>query len=282
MRSVIYLIGILITSCTMNAQNLKKTFITEVEKGFAQQSKYDTSLLSEADMQHLPEIVQKYLSYTGSTGNAKVHNVKITFKGKIRANPEDGWMNLQALQYSFFDDPTRLFYIKARKMGIPASGLHAYANEQAIMKIKMAGLFTVQDIADPRLDQAETVTHFNDMCLLAPATLIDKRITWEEVNDTTVDAAFTNDKITISARLCFNKEGALVNFISNDRYEIQGDNYTNRPFKTPVEDYMEYNGRRVITKGQAVYERPDADFVYGIFELDKIEYNVGHDRENLF
>jgi hypothetical protein len=35
------------------------------------------------------------------------------------------------------------------------------------------------------MDSSGLVTMFNDMCLLAPATLIDKRIQWEPVDSLT-------------------------------------------------------------------------------------------------
>ncbi len=56
--------------------------------------------------------------------------------------------------------------------------------------------------------EADTVTMFNDMCLMAPATLIDKRITWQTIDDLTVAETFTNQSVTISAVLQFNDEGA--------------------------------------------------------------------------
>lgn len=41
------------------------------------------------------------------------------------------------------------------------------------MKIKLAGLITVAEASGPIMNKSETVTFFNDMCLIAPETLID-------------------------------------------------------------------------------------------------------------
>ena len=48
------------------------------------------------------------------------------------------------------------------------------------------------DAAGPKMDQSETVTFFNDMCVLAPATLIDRSIHWQTVDEHSVDATFTH------------------------------------------------------------------------------------------
>jgi hypothetical protein len=42
------------------------------------------------------------------------------------------------------------------------------------------------------MTQSETVTLFNNMCLMAPATLIDSAIVWEAIDARTTKARFTN------------------------------------------------------------------------------------------
>jgi len=104
-------------------------------------------------------------------------------------------------------------------MGIPTVGIHLYKNATAIMKIKLAGLFTIVDGKGKEMDQGETVTVFNDMCYMAPASLIDKNIRWEILDSLSVKATFANGKQTISAVLHFNEKGELINFISKDRFD---------------------------------------------------------------
>mgnify|MGYP001606631680 CR=1 FL=1 len=69
-------------------------------------------------------------------------------------------MPLTSVQYNFMDIPSRLFYIVARKKGIPAMGLHIYQNRKAIMKIKILGFFTLVDAKGIEMDQGETGTGF--------------------------------------------------------------------------------------------------------------------------
>jgi hypothetical protein len=159
-------------------------------------------------------------------------------------------------------------------MGIPAKGIHLYKDEKAIMVIKLAGLFKVVDAKGPEMDQGETVTVFNDMCCMAPATLIDKNIRWETIDSLTVKASYTNGKITISAMLHFNEDGRLVNFISNDRFETaDGKIYKNYPWSTPISEYIDYKGMKIASYASTIYHRPDIDFCYGEFRLKEIEYN---------
>ena len=253
---------------------MKKEYIQEVRTALNYSNLLNPGLIAESDLQHLPPAVKAYLNYVGAVGKERLINVRIKFEGRIRSNPEDSWMTFSSEQYNFFDRPTRIFFIKAYKMGIPAKGIHVYKDETAIMVIKLGGIFKIVDARGQEMNQGETVTVFNDMCCMAPASLIDKNIQWEIIDTLTVKARYTNGNITISATLIFNEKGELVNFISNDRFETtDGKIFKNYPWSTPISGYAEFNGIRTASSASTIYHRPDSDFCYGEFILKEIEYN---------
>ena len=253
---------------------MKNVYIKEVQKHLQQFCRKENDILTENDILHLPGIVQKYLHFTGSVGREKVWNFRAAFKGGIRGKSDEPFMKLRSEQYNFFEKPTRLFYIVAKKGGIPAKGIHIYKNASAIMRIKILGLFTVVDAHGIEMDKGETVTVFNDMCVMAPASLIDKNISWTEVDTHIVRGTFTNNNITISALLYFDSEGRLLNFISNDRYETtDGKTYMNYQWETPILRYRSFNGYNLASEARLIYKHPEEDFCYGEFELESIEYN---------
>lgn len=253
---------------------MKKTFRNEVLEGLERTKGIKPDILTESDIQHLPAVVQKYIRYTGAIGRNKVLNFRAEFNGGIRSKPNDEFMKLKSVQYNFMDKPTRIFYIVAKKKGIPAKGIHVYKYVKASMLVKILGLFTVVDAKGKEMDQGETVTVFNDMCFMAPAALIDKNIFWKEIDEKIVEAKFTNGDITVSATLFFNNKGELVNFVSRDRFETtDGNTYNNYPWLTPVTSYKEINGCRLPSGAKLIYEHPDGEFCYGEFNLVNIEYN---------
>jgi len=253
---------------------MKKTYRKDVLEALERTNGIKKEILTENDIQHLPAPVRKYIHYSGSIGKEKVLNFRVEFSGGIRSSSSEEFMPLRSVQYNFTDQPTRLFYIVAKKKGIPAKGIHIYKDRKAIMLIKILGLFTVVDARGKEMDQGETVTVFNDMCFMAPASLIDRNIEWEEIDDLTVGAIFTNGNITIGATLYFNEKGELVNFLSNDRFETtDGKTYINSPWITPATEYADINGYRLPSRAKLIYKRPDEDFCYGEFNLRSIEYN---------
>lgn len=253
---------------------MKKTYKKAVLEALERTANIKNEILTVEDIQHLPAIVRKYLHYSGSVGKEKVLNFRAEFTGGIRSGSDEEFMPLKSVQYNFTDQPARLFYIVAKKKGIPAKGIHLYKERTAIMLIKIFGLFTVVNARGKEMDQGETVTLFNDMCFMAPASLIDRNIAWREIDDLTVEAKFSNGDITVSAILYFNDKGELVNFLSNDRFETtDGKTYINYPWLTPVTGYTIINGYRLPSGARLIYKHPDEDFCYGEFNLRSIEYN---------
>ena len=253
---------------------MKKTFKNAVLKAFDQNTGLKTDPLTGTDIQNIPLIVQKYIRITGCIGRAKVWNFRAEYKGGFRSGSTENFMPLHSIQYNFFQEPTRLFYMVARKMGIPAAGLHLYIGQKATMVIKILGLFKVTDARGFEMNKGETVTVFNDMCLIAPATLIDKNITWKEIDTRTVLAHFKNGSIEISATLYFKETGELINFVSNDRFETtDGKTYKNYPWSTPVNGYSRIADHYLPSAAKVIFKHPDEDFCYGEFRLIKLEYN---------
>ncbi len=235
------------------------------------------TIMTEADITQLPVPVQSYLRYTGSIGKPKIYNFRVVFEGKMRQKLDAAWMAIFSQQYDFINEPARLFYIKSKMFGIPFDGYHRYIGPNATMEIKVASLLKVVDAKGKQMDQGETVTLFNDMCLLAPATLIGKNIKWETADSLTVRARFTNQGNTITALLFFNSKGEMVNFSSEDRYLTEdGITYYNYKWSTPVKDYKDFNGWKIASYGEAVWETPQGPFCYAKFDIKAVEYNCRH------
>jgi hypothetical protein len=258
--------------------SFSKSYKDEVKIGLSQTANLPEEILTENDIQNLPELVQKYLSYTGSIGKAKVNNFKVKFDGKIRKNEESEWMPFTSEQYNFQESAKRLFFMDAVMKHLSVAGFHSFKNGQAFMDIRLLSLFKVQYQDGEEMNVAETVTFFNDMSCMAPATLIDKRIKWLEADKDKVKAEFTNNNITITAWLYFNEKGELINFVSDDRYAADAGKRLR--WSTPIKDYKEMNGRMIPGYAEAVYTYPTGDSAYGTFSFTEIEYNAKEFEEN--
>lgn len=253
---------------------LQQRFETLVRADLSDNNTLSTEILTENDIAPLPLPVQKYLRYTKVVGRPKVKNFRTEFVGGMRGKANEPYMKLHSVQYNFFQNPSRYFYMTASKMGLPATGLHLYQDKTATFDVKLLNWLPVVSARGEKMNQAETVTLFNDMCFIAPATLIDNRIAWEQIDNLSVKAVYTNGDISVSAILYFNESGELINFISPDRFETDGKKYESYPWKTPVSEYKEQNGYLLPSIAKLIYEKPEGDFTYGELEYIDVRYNV--------
>lgn len=269
--SLANLIILLVALAGFASWRFASAYERDVKAELANTANFPTTLLTENDIANLPEPVKKYLRYNGAIGKPKVHSFKITFNGKIRKDRQSAWMPFTSEQYNFLETSARLFFMKAVMKGLPVAGYHRFINGKASMDIRLLSAAQVQYQAGNEMDVAETVTFFNDMACMVPATLIDSRIKWLEVENNKVKAAFTSNQVMITAWLFFDEEGKLVNFVSDDRFAVDAGQKLR--WSTPLKAYHELNGHRVPSSAEAIYSYPTGDLSYGTFSVQQIEYN---------
>ncbi len=228
------------------------------------------SMLSESLLARLPITVQRYVQRTHAVGAPIPETFEVEFTGEMKVKADGPWLPIRAWQFTNVQKRVRLFYIEAKMFGVPLRGLHVYRNGTATMKIKLAGLITVADAFGPIMDKSETVTFLNDLCLIAPEQLVDPAITWTPVDDHTVDASFTVNDNTVSARLFFNADGDLIDFASDDRsMSSDGKTHIQARWTTPASRYAVLNGRRLPTYGEAYWHLPSGLFCYAHFNVTR-------------
>jgi hypothetical protein len=234
-------------------------------------------VVTEADLAPLPPQVQTYLRRAGAVGRPRVRSVHAVFDAQMRMSPDAGWMQATVDQHNFYaaPAPARLFFMEASRSGIPFVGLHRYVGGAATMQVRVAGLVPVVDASGARMTQGETVTLFNDIVVLSPAALVGAPVTWQVLGSREVKATYTNAGHTIVAVLTFDQAGDLVGFVSEDRYQSDGQVYRQLPWSTPLRSYRDFNGVRVASEGDALWREPRGEWTYGKFVLKSITYNGG-------
>jgi uncharacterized protein DUF6544 len=161
--------------------SLRTAYTRDVDRALARIAPV-TQVVAEADLAHLPAPVRRYLNVAGAVGRPRVDNFRVRRHGRIRNGPVAAWIPLTAEQHNFVGVPARFFYLNGSMKMIPVQGYHRYVGSSATMIIKAAGLVRVAESSSSETTQSETVTLFNGMCVMAPATLVDRAITWEAVD----------------------------------------------------------------------------------------------------
>jgi len=244
-----------------------------------------TTILTEEDLAPLPEPVAAYVRRSGAVGLPRVTSLRARIHGRIRAGTDRPWMPFTGEQVNTYGSwPNRLFFMDARMFGLPVDVFHHFVGPSATMEVKVCSLVPMAEARGPEMDRSETVTIFNDMCVLAPAALVGAPIAWREIDDRTVEGTFTRGEHTVSARLVFGDDDRLVDFVADDRSRSSSDGTTFTPqrWSTPLREPRQFGRRRIASVGEARWHapEPEGEFAYLEFVTDDIAYNVGTGRED--
>jgi uncharacterized protein DUF6544 len=272
--NVIVLAGVALGFLSQGPSSFRAEYDREVAQGLGRA--VTTRVVTEGDLAQLPPPVQRYIRLNGAVGRPRVRNFRARFHGRIRGGPDARWMPFTGEQHNFYDQPSRLFLMDASMFGLPVQAFHRFVGPSATMRVKVASLFTMVDAKGPVMDEAETVTLFNDLCVFAPGALIDRGVQWEEIDAHTVGARFTNGNYTTRSTLFFNDAGELTNFVADGRAAASADgkSFTKLRWSTPLSDYRQFGSHRVMGRGEGIWHAPAGDYSYLRIDIDAIDYNV--------
>ncbi|MEP6622853.1 MAG: DUF6544 family protein, partial [Acidimicrobiia bacterium] len=228
--------------------------------------------MTDADLVHLPPLVQTYLRRSGVVGRPHVYNLRVTFDAQMRSSAASPWMPAAATQYEFFDPPARLFHMTATRAGIPMDVLHEYVDGAATFQVRVSGVVPVVNESGAAITHDETVTLMNDVLVLAPAAVLDLPFDFETIDDRSVRATFQNAGFAVAATLAFDADGDLVGFTSADRAHDRKAGAA--VWSTPLSHYAEVDGIRVGTHGDANWIDETGEWTYGRFVIRSLAYNL--------
>lgn len=254
---------------------LERQYVRSASDEFEQRVLPEPRIVRDADLESVPEPVARYLRYAGVVGRPAVWNMRVEMQAEMFMEPGGPPIAAASEQHNFFDQPTRLFFLDAYMFGMPVDVLHRYSKTHATMMVRVAELFDVTDAAGDVLDTTETVTLLNDMAVMAPASLLDPRLSFRAVDERQTEVSLQNGKSHVRAVLHFGEQGELVDFVSHDRSALGQDGVFRKfRFSTPLRAYRDFGGMRLASEGDAVYDYPEGPFRYATFRIERVDYNV--------
>jgi hypothetical protein len=233
--------------------------------------------VTEAQLDRLPGVARRYLSFMGVVGRSPDWSFLGHFSGRFRLRPGLPWMRCQAWQYNNSLSVARLFHMRIDAAGVlPMTGRDTYADGRGRMLAKLAGLVTVADSAGPETDLSELVTYLNDAVLLAPSMLLVPAVRWAPVDDRSFEVSLEDSGHQVTAQVFLDERGAPVNFSTGDRWCALPGGLARTRWSTPVSGWTEMDGRWRPTRGSAIWDLPDGPFCYAEFRLPPgaISYNI--------
>lgn len=244
----------------------------EVAGMFKNRQEGKAAIVTEEDIARLPEPVQRWLRNSGIIGKERVTAVRLKQKGFFRMKEGGNWMPFTAEEYYTTNPPA--FIWKAQMSMVPfltAIGRDRYESGKGELNFKLGSLITVADAQGSELDQGAMVRYLNEI-MWFPSAAISDYITWEAVDSSSARATMSFGGVTASAIFYFNEKGEETNMTA-DRYATLKKGISLEKWSTPIAGYGEFQGLRVPSRGEGVWNLKTGDYPYIRVEVTEIEYN---------
>lgn len=254
------------------AQSLfKRSVKAEVEELYST-VEMNGEMVSEEQIEGLPESVQRWFKRSGIIGKEKVMSVRLKQRAEMRLEPGSKWMPVQAEQYFISEDPG--FIWDARIKAAPfvhIAGRDKYHNGRGSMLIKPMSLFTLADSKGEEIDQG-TLLRYLAETMWFPSALLNPYIEWEAIDDTNARASMTYKGVSASGDFTINEKGEVTLFEAERYGDFDGE-FRMEIWSIPVSEYRVFQGIRVPTRGEITWKLAEGDFNWFNFEVTDIEYN---------
>jgi hypothetical protein len=221
-------------------------------------------VVTEAELDPLPPIAQRYLRWMGVVGRPRDAWFRLAWKGRFRPRLDRGWSRCVAHQANLDEPITRRFEMRLHWGVLPLIGQDTYAHGGGRLTIRLFGALTLVNASGPELDAGELVTWLDDAILFAPSMLIRPHVTWSAIDGESFEVALTDRGLTVRARVFVDERGAPRDFATEDRwYEDPSDHRLRRArWTTPADGWETIEGRPTPTRGLAIWHLAGGAFPY--------------------
>lgn len=245
---MLLLVSVLLTACS----GVKEMYDREVAELDHELSGLRADKVTADELKSLPEAVRLYLSNAGVVGKDRVYRAELRYNGLMTMSRGAKPMPIICLQVNSPQALTRIWYGRIPLFaGLAVEGRHIWKRGQAHMLVKF-GPFTIVDLKGDKLAQSDLVTWLNDLFFL-PSGLLSTNITWTALDRRSARATVKAGGYSASAVYYFNERFEATNFITQDRYQLDGTNIVKAEWHTPMRRQALMNGLNIATEGEAVW-----------------------------
>jgi hypothetical protein len=229
-------------------------------------------LVTPEMIERLPELVKRYMKFTGVVGKPWIDTARVKYSGTFRLTADKPWMPIIAEQSYTTHPPGFVWKAWFKIAGLPLMyGHDTYQAGHGHMFGKFAGIFTLFDARGTELDQGSLLRYLNEATWF-PIALLGENIAWQGVDDHSADVTCTDGGKSVSTRMFFDDAGRMTNFRAQ-RYRENNGAYSLDTWETPMDEYGTFGGLNIPVRGRGVWKLVAGDLPYINIALEKVEYN---------
>jgi len=273
--AVVLIVPVFIAGLTVTVGGIlsKRALRSEVRDLYLASLAPEPNLVSESELDGLPEPVQRWLRNSNVVGKERVRTVRLRQRGQFRQGEDQPWMPFNAEEYYTTNPPTFLWHAKFKIAGLPVIEVRdSYRGGKGNTLVRLGSVVTIGNVSGPEMNQGAMVRYLSEI-IWFPSSALSEYIEWSPIDSSSAKATMSHQGITASALFYFDETGNLINVVA-DRYRTVGDTFSLDRWSTPITEQGEFDGIRVPIRGEAVWNLESGDFSYIRLEVIEIDHNV--------
>ncbi|MCW3136656.1 MAG: hypothetical protein N2V77_06960 [Canidatus Methanoxibalbensis ujae] len=266
------IVALIASICVMGNIAFTKKAKEEAKGLFRDGEEVIPEIVTDEDIEGLPEPVQKYLKYTQIIGKEKIKTVRLKQSGNFRMKEDQKWMPIKAEQYFNVDSVEFIWIAKVRIAPL----VSIYAKDEFIegkgnLVVKLLGLIKVVDAKGYEVDHGE-ILRFLAECIWFPSAFLSDYIMWEAIDNSSAKATIGYEGINASAIFHFNEKGEVTKITAKRYREVNG-KFALEDWEGQIVEYKTFNGVIIPNKVNIIWKLKTGDFCYDKVEIIDVEYN---------
>lgn len=227
--------------------------------------------ITEADLEALPEPVQRWLRRSGVVGTTMPTSVHLRQEGMFRLGENQPWMPFRAEQS--FAPRMPGFIWNAAFMAAPLVSIVGRDRYQAgvgDIDMRLLGIIPVARKRGGGLNQGALHRYLGEIVWF-PAAALSDTIVWEPIDAMSAQATIRAGGETAAAVFVFDADGRPER-LEADRYnDARG---AIEPWSIPIMDYGTFGGIEIPVAGEGVWHYETGDFAYIRWRITALEQDV--------
>jgi hypothetical protein len=241
----------------------------EIETLFAAARPANPPVLTETELDGLPDPVRQWLRSSGAVGRPRPSTVRLRYSGQFRLSETSAWMRYSSQSYYTTNPPALVWAAEMRMFGaVPIVGRDRYSGGEGDIRMKLLSLFRVAEKSGGSLNQGSLLRYLGETVWF-PAAAVAPFIVWQAKSPDSAVATMTYRDVTASLTFFFDSQGRVVRQEATDRYnDARG-----RPehWSIPITAYGTFDGMEVPTEGEGVWNYETGDFPYIRWHVTDLE-----------
>ncbi|WP_299124252.1 DUF6544 family protein [uncultured Winogradskyella sp.] len=270
--TILNLIILLVGIHAYGKYRFQKMVELESRELFSNITQNNIKVIKEEDLNHLPNVIQKWLKHSGIIGKEEIVTVRLKQKGKMRTKPSSKWMPFVATQYFNTKSSSFVWSTTVDALLIKMIGRDKLTDGNGEMLIKLGAIIpVVNESQNDKINSGAMIRYLAEICWF-PSSALNKYMTWQSIDETSAKATFIYKNQSVSGVFSFSTKGDFISFTA-DRYYGGSTNSTLETWHVEALSHKEFNGVKIPNKCKVTWKLSGGDFNWLKLEITDIEFN---------